>query len=47
MRVFVPYGLEWSLNVVGYLNRVGEREGYKRAMRRGGWGLNLFWVLGR
>ena len=35
LRIFVPYNLEAYPNIVSYLQRVGDREGYKRAMRKG------------
>ena len=35
LRIFVPYGLESYPNIVSYLQRVGEREGYKSAMEKG------------
>ena len=35
MRLFMPFGLEAYPNVVAYLERVGKREGYKRAMAKG------------
>ncbi len=35
MRLFMPYSLEAYPNVVAYLERVGMREGYKRAMAKG------------
>lgn len=35
LRIFVPYSLEPYPNIVRYLQRVGGREGYKSAMRKG------------
>ncbi len=35
LRIFVPYSLEPYPNIVAYLRRVGDREGYKSAMRKG------------
>ena len=35
LRIFVPYSLEPYPNIVTYLQRVGDREGYKSAMRKG------------
>ena len=35
LRIFVPYSLEPYPNIVKYLQRVGQREGYKRAMEKG------------
>lgn len=34
-RFFVPYDLTGYPNIVSYLQRIGEREGYKRAMEKG------------
>lgn len=34
-RLFGPYSLEEYPHIVEYLKRVGEREGYKRAMTKG------------
>ncbi|KAL6717048.1 hypothetical protein ACLMJK_004962 [Lecanora helva] len=39
MRLFVPFGLEEYPNVVRWLDRVGRREGYRRAMEKGEPGL--------
>ena len=35
MRLWMPYSLEPYLNVLSYLKRVGEREGYQKAMAKG------------
>ena len=35
LRLFIPYSLESYPNIVTYLQRVGNREGYKSAMRKG------------
>ena len=35
MRLWMPYSLEPYPNVISYLKRVGEREGYQRAMAKG------------
>lgn len=35
MRKFIPLDLSSYTGLVGYLGRVGEREGYKRGMERG------------
>ena len=35
LRIFVSYSLELYPNIVRYLRRVGEREGYNRAMEKG------------
>lgn len=39
MRLFNSYSLESYPNVVAYLKRVGDRQGYKRAMEKGDPGL--------
>lgn len=38
-RLFFPYGLEEYPNIVRYLERIGEREGFRRAMEKGDPGL--------
>ena len=35
LRLFVPYGIEKFPNIVRYLERIGQREGYRRAMEKG------------
>lgn len=35
MRLFAPYSLEGYENILGWLERVGEREQYRRAMGKG------------
>ena len=35
LRIFVPYSLEAYPNIVKYLQRIGARKGYKRAMEKG------------
>ena len=35
LRLFVPFSLKEYPNIVTYLQRVGSREGYKRAMSKG------------
>ena len=35
MRVFAPTDLSPYPNILAYLKRVGEREGYQRAMKKG------------
>jgi glutathione S-transferase len=35
MRLFAPFSLENYPGIVAYLKRIGEREGYKRAMAKG------------
>lgn len=35
LRLFMPYSLEPYPNVLKWLKRVGERDGYKRAMEKG------------
>ena len=35
LRLFVPYGIEKYPNVVRYLERIGQREAYRRAMEKG------------
>ena len=39
MRLWMPFSLEPYPNVLSYLKRVGEREGYQRAMAKGDPGL--------
>lgn len=39
MRLFVPFGLEGYPGVMAWLERVGRREGYRRAMGKGDPGL--------
>lgn len=39
MRLFMPFGLEAYPNVLKWLERVGERDGYRRAMAKGDPGL--------
>ena len=34
-RCFYPYGLGEYNNILAYLKRVSEREGYKRALKKG------------
>jgi glutathione S-transferase len=35
MRLFLPYGLAPYPAILGYLQRIGRRDGYQRAMRKG------------
>ncbi|KAI9927497.1 hypothetical protein ASPWEDRAFT_44852 [Aspergillus wentii DTO 134E9] len=35
MRLFLPYSLEEFPNIMAYLDRVGKREAYQRAMKKG------------
>jgi glutathione S-transferase len=35
MRLFLPFGLAPYPAILGYLQRIGRREGYQRAMRKG------------
>jgi glutathione S-transferase len=35
MRMFAPYSLEGREAILAYLKRVGERDGYRRAMEKG------------
>ncbi|PYI00315.1 glutathione S-transferase [Aspergillus sclerotiicarbonarius CBS 121057] len=35
LRLFVPYGLDEYPNIVRYLERIGQREAYQRAMEKG------------
>jgi glutathione S-transferase len=39
MRLFAPYSLEGWDGILAYLKRVGERDGYRRAMEKGDPGL--------
>ncbi|PYI04813.1 putative glutathione S-transferase [Aspergillus sclerotiicarbonarius CBS 121057] len=41
MRLFIPFEVDGYLGILGFLGRVGEREGYRRARERGGPGLGL------
>ncbi|KFA67292.1 hypothetical protein S40285_03669 [Stachybotrys chlorohalonatus IBT 40285] len=41
MRIFYPYSLAAYPSILAFLRRVGEREGYQRAMRKGDPGLKL------
>jgi len=38
-RLFIPYGLEEYPNIVSYLERIGKREAFRRAMEKGDPGL--------
>jgi glutathione S-transferase len=46
MRTFYPYSLEGYPGILGYLERVAEREGYKRARAKADPGLELM-ISGR
>jgi glutathione S-transferase len=39
MRLFLPFGLAPYPAILGYLQRIGRREAYRRAMRKGDPGL--------
>jgi glutathione S-transferase len=41
MRSFTPYDLKSYPHILGYLRRIGGREAYQRAMRKGDPGMTL------